>query len=807
MAGNTYSGLTSAQVAERVARGETNDFQVRVGRSYGEIFRENVFTVFNLILFILLIILLLNGDYGSVGFASFSVIVNSIVGVAQEINAKRALEKLAAMSVQEVNVFRDNKPVKLPITQLVKDDVMPVEPGDRIVVDGKVIDADSLEMDESLLTGESDAIQKEVNDTLASGSFVIAGSGVMLATEVGANSTINKLSQTAKAYRQALTPTQKEINRIVQISILGMSLFGPMTIIAGLANHLPPAEIVRNAVVLVTSFVPQGLVLAVTVSLVLGALSISRKQTLVQRTNAVESLANVNVLCFDKTGTLTRNKLSVNQVVPLNSMSVEQIQDKLHTYTINLAHQNKTAGAIAQYTANFPAKPVTKTLEVPFTSARKWGAVVLPEETLYLGAPERVLDPAHNQTSVKQAQDLAVQGLRVLALAHSAEPPQDGKIPAAREPVALIVMSDQVRDDIAQTLDSFRQQNVALKVISGDNAETVGAIATAAGMPVTKAYTGDQIEAMSGGELEMAVKEANLFARIEPETKRKIIRTLKQQGSYVAMVGDGVNDVPALKEANMAIAMNDGAQIAKDVADVVLLNNAMSTLPLAFAEGKTITQKILASARLFLTKNFYTILAFIFIGYMTLPFATTPIQISWLTFGVVNIPALLITFNLIRPLPLLDFRKDVLHYVMVAIIVGALVAAGLYAVLYLLTLFNIPAEQVTRVQEFAARDEARFGLLMFMFLYGLIVFWNTHGIDVFEPDTLVQRWRLALLGIVVIGGSMALMFLTSLHRLFNFVEPTLQTWVIVIVAFVLATAGLRYGLQNNRLLKFVDLSR
>lgn len=809
MATNTYSGLTDVQVAERVARGETNNFQVRVGRSYWEIFRDNVFTVFNMILFILLLILLRFGDTFSVVFASFSVVLNSIIGVAQEINAKLALEKLAAMSVQEVSVFRGGKVVKLPITQLVKDDVMPVEPGDRIAVDGRVLEADALEMDESLLTGESDAIHKEVDHNLSSGSFVIAGSGVMVATEVGANSTINRLSQTAKAYKHVLTPTQQEIARIVELSILGMALFGPMTVIAGLANHLPAVEIARNAVVLVTSFVPQGLVLTVTVSLVLGALVISRRQTLVQRTNAVESLANVNVLCFDKTGTLTRNKLAVTEVLPLNGMGIDQIRDKLHTYTVNLAHQNKTAGAIALYTQGLGPKIPSKLHEVPFTSARKWGAIVLPDETLYLGAPERVLDVSRDATPVGQSQALAQQGLRVLALARSAQPPQDGKLDPAREPMALVVMSDQVRDEIAHTLNEFRQVGVSLKVISGDNAETVGAIANAAGMPVTRAYTGDQVEAMSSAELDVAVREANLFARIEPETKRKIIRALKQQGNYVAMVGDGVNDVPALKEANMAIAMNDGAQIAKDVADVVLLNNAMSTLPLAFYEGQIITQKILATARLFLTKNFYTILAFIFVGFMTLPFPTNPIQISWLTFGAVNIPALLITFSLIKPMPMRSFAKDVLPYITAAIMVGALVASGLYALLYFMPLFGLDPNSITQAMEFAARDAARAGLLIFMQLYGTVVFWHTHGIDLLNPATLLKRWRITLLALVILALSMASPWIARdvfNTDLFTWVNPTPQTVLVVIVAFVIAVVALNLGLRNNRLMRIVDLS-
>lgn len=815
-------GLTSAQVAERVAQGESNDFRVRVGRTYWQIVRDNVLNVFNIILFILLLIMLTYGDLVNILFASFSVVVNTVIGLTQEINAKRALDRLAALSVQEVKVWRDGELTSIPITRLVKDDVIPVEPGDRIAVDGEVLKADSFEMDESLLTGESDAVQKEVGATLHSGSFCIAGAGLFKATQVGANSTINKLSQTAKAYRNVLTPTQMQINLIVQISIFGMALFAPMSLISGITDRLLPIEIVRNLLVLVTSFVPQGLVLATTVSLTLGALRISRHKTLVQRVNAVESMANVNVLCFDKTGTLTRNQLSVVEVLPLNGKPVDDLRQQLHVYTDNMAHLNKTAAAIALYAGGSALSPdgkngsnghndaakltalPAKQLEIPFTSGRKWGAIVFDKETFILGAPERVLDPAQNPEAVGRAQLLATEGQRVLAFAHSQQPisAHETKLTTPRQPLALIVMSDHVRDDIRETLVAFTKQGVSLKVISGDNLETVTAIAQQAGIHIRRAYSGEQLEAMSDGELDHAALEGTIFARIEPETKRKLVRALKQQGRYVAMVGDGVNDVPALKEANMAIAMNDGAQITKDVADVVLLNNAMSTLPLAFEEGKKITQKILGTAKLFLTKNFFTILAFIFIGYMALPFASSPIQISWLTFGAVNIPAFLITFDLLRPAHIQNFT-EVLNYVVPAVLIGSVSSAILYALSFLY-LRGIP--RILRQLDaatIAARNESRSALLIFLCLYGLIVFWNTHGIDILRPRTFRVHYRVALLAALALGFTIVVPFFWP--HLFVFVAPSLEIWLLIIVTFAAATLGLGLLQRNQRRLQFFSL--
>ena len=735
-------GLTSAEVAERVARGETNAFKVQVGRTYWQIFRDNVFNVFNFVLASLGVAMILFQDYVNLLFASFSVVVNSILGLVQEIAAKRALDRLAALSLQQVKVWRDGKLTEVPLDQVVKDDLLPLEPGDKIVVDGVVLAADSLEVNEALLTGESDAVLKEAGAKLYSGSFVIAGAGVMRATAVGAENTINKLSATAKAYRATLTPTQRHIALLVQIAVFIMLIFAPMTVISGFVVHLPTIEIVRNAVVLVTSMVPQGLVLVTTISLSIGAVTISRQRTLVQRINAVESMANVNVLCFDKTGTLTRNTLRVTEIVPLNGASSEALHGDLRRYIENLATQNRTAGALAAYVGANGGGAV-KQREIPFTSARKWGAVIFEDETLIMGAPERVLDPARDAEALQEAHERAKRGERVLAFARSQGAPSNGALPQERHALALIAMSDQIRPEIAQTINQFKSLGVQLKVISGDNAETVRAIAEQAGMTIKAMYTGDQLEAMDAATFANAVREANLFARVEPETKRKIVRALKAQGAYVAMVGDGVNDVPALKEANVAVAMNDGAQIAKDVADLVLLDNSMTTLPNAFARGKTITQKIFASTRIFLTKNLYTVLAFIFVGFMALPFATTPILISWLTFGMVNVPGILITFGFLRPRRLASFDNDVMRYVLSATVAGGLVMSILYAALYLL----LRGDVEIGVIELTARDEARSAVLIFMALFCLIVFWNTFGIDVFKPWTLRRRPLITLLGI------------------------------------------------------------
>ncbi len=782
----THKGLTAAEVAERIRRGETNAFKARVGRTYWQILRDNILNIFNIVFFLLMIVVFALRDYSTAVFAGFSVVTNSILGMFQEISAKRKLDQLAALAAKDILVWRDGQLIGIPIHDIVKDDVMPIEPGDRLVVDGRIIESDSLEMDESQLTGESDAIFKEAGAEVHSGSFCTAGTGVMLVTRVGKDSTINNLSTIAKVYKNVLTPTQRRLAAVVQVALIVMLIVMPMLLIAGYLAELNGLEIVRSLVVFVSSIVPQGLVLTAILSLTIGAISISRFQTLIQRVNAVESMANVTVLCFDKTGTLTRNLLTVSEIIPLNNRAMPDLQADLRRYTSSLSYKNRTAAAIAEVLPpSNSGEAQVKQAEIPFNSSRKWGAVSFADSTLILGAPERVINATKNAEAAEKAKTLAEQGMRVLGFARAGELPVDGQLNGSTEAQALIVLNDQIRPDIQDTLAAFRQQNVALKVISGDNLETVRSIATASGMQIRKAYTGDQLEGMNDNELQAAVVNADLFARIEPDTKRRIIAALKREGEYVAMVGDGVNDVPALKEAHLAIAMNDGAQIAKDVAEIVLLNNAMSTLPKAFEEGKEITQTIFSSIKLFLAKNFYTIVLIFFVGFMTLPFPTSPVQISWVTLGTVNIPATLIAFKIIRPKPMAKFRKDVLEYVITAGTIGAVIVALMYVVAYYGSGENVHA--------------ARSVVTMFIALFGTLIFWNTCGVEIFEPHTYAPRWRIMVLGIILTVLTMIVPFILS--EFFAFVPPDGLLWALILSCFLLTAAFLHVFTRNRSIIE------
>jgi len=767
------NGLSAIEVQHRIELGQTNDYKARVSRTYWDIVRDNLLTLFNIVLGTLLVIVILQGDYVTAFFAGFSVVTNTFLGMIQEINAKRKLDQLALQGEQHVTVIREGNEIEVGMREVVLDDIIRIEPGDKLVVDGVVVHADSMEVDESLLTGESDAVFKQVGDEAFSGSFCIAGSGLMRATRVGKESNIAKLSEIAKEYKRIKTPTQTYIDIIVEITVVVMFIFVPMLFITAYLQQLIFLEAIRNAVVFVTSLVPQGLVLVAILSLTIGAIKISRHQTLIQRVNAVESLANATVLCFDKTGTLTKNQLAVTEVISLDGTPQPDIISELWHYLNNLAYLNRTAGAVKEYVDVHHTRDEVlqdKVKEIPFNSVRKWGAVVLPETTLIMGAPDRLL-PQHiaEDSVVSRSMRLAMQGYRVLAFARMADEPPASQAQVSQmcNPVALIVLSDQVREDIQETLAAFRQEGLSLKVISGDSIETVAAVAAQSGMNAEHAYTGAQIDAMSDAELQSVVARVDVFGRIEPNTKRRIVKALQERQEYVAMVGDGVNDVPALKQAQLAIVMNDGTQISKDVADIVLLNNAMSTLPRAFREGKETTQTIFGTMKMFLVKNAYNVLLFLFVGFMSLSFPITPVQISWSTFGVVNIPATLIAFGLLRPTYMRDFRDDVLDFVIANGLMGAVKAAVLYVIVY----FGTGGDVAT----------VRSAITIFLTFYGAITVLSIQGVDFYHPTTFIRHFKAVLLMLGL--TTMTVLALYAVPQLFEFTPFVWaqHDWIIILL--------------------------
>lgn len=774
----SFTGLTQADVEERLRDGRSNRYKARVSRTYWHIVRDNILNLFNIVLGTLLMVVIWLGDYATAFFAGFSVVTNSFFGMIQEIDAKRKLDQLATLSEIQVSVIRDGTRQKISMRDVVVDDYIFVEPGDKVVADGVVMQSDSLEMDESLLTGESDAVFKEANAEIFSGSFCIAGTGIMKAVRVGKHSNINKLSEIAKVCKRTKTPTQNYIDIIVEITVVIMFVFVPMLLISNLyVRGEEFLQAIRHSVVFVTSLVPQGLVLVAILSLTIGAIKISRHQTLIQKVNAVESLANATVLCFDKTGTLTKNALQVTDIISLNRDERENIQRQLMVYLQHLAHLNRTAEAVRDSLPEdlTPANYGQKVREIPFTSGRKWGAVIFEQDIFVLGAPERILPLQEGEDSIMaRAQKLSQQGQRVLAFARLSATPEGQSVNTVAEPIALITLSDTIRDDIQETLQAFRDEGIALKVISGDNLRTVQSIAQASGMDVDNAYSGDQIDAMSDAELDSVVMNTNVFGRIEPDAKRRIVDALQRQGQYVAMVGDGVNDVPALKQANLAIVMNDGTQISKDVADIVLLNNAMSTLPLAFREGKETTQTIFGTTKIFLIKSFYNVALFVFIAFMALPFPITPVQISWITFGTVNMPATLIAFGILRPQWMRNWRDDVLDHIFTVGFIGSVAGAALYVIVFFQSGRNL--------------EMTRTAITLFYAFFGAYVFMSVLGVNLYQPRSFVKFWRVNLMMLAFTTFTVLAMYaVNAFNDWFEFYvfDPVDDFWAIGLITFLM----------------------
>ncbi len=807
LAPQQLTGLTDSEVNARLARGQRNVQPPKSARSTWDIIRDNVFTIFNIILFVTLAGTLAVGLSGPttrqtvVGdtlFSGATVWLNLIVGVIQELRAKAQLDKLAALAVRNARVRRNGQSVETPVDQIVLDDLVELGPGDRVPVDGEVVEGHALEMDESLLTGESDSITKKPGDAVMSGSFCMAGSALIRADKVGAESYANKLTATARKVKDTRTPLQRKIDFVVQGLVIIMAVIAILQLIAATNTRETPLQALRFTLVIVTSFVPAGLILAITVSLSVGAVRISQYKTLVQRINAIESMGNVTVLCADKTGTLTRNLLAVQEVVPLGEANEFAVKELLAQYVAGLNSLNKTASAIGEYCGK-PALARSVQAEVAFSSARKWSALGFTDgEALILGSPEIIFAGLPEiATILSQSARFTHQGLRVVAFLKTTDPmvtnPETGETKLTvtalqtRIPVALVVIRDEIRTDIQETLNQFAELGVRVKVISGDNVETVQAIARRAGLQGDHVISEADLVHLSESQFAAAVKTAELFGRITPDMKQRIVQALTQQGEYVAMVGDGVNDVPALKQARLGIAMNDGAQIAKDVSEMVLLENTMSTLPRALKEGQSITQKIYASAKLYLAKNVITIIAILFAGFVRLPFPGEPRHISWIATITVGIPCTLLAFGILRPAYTRRFIDNVLGY---SLIVGSVGAIVLVAVYIISDFMGVNAMQ----------SRAAFALANMHF--AMHVYWDVMDVSVFSLSSIRKHPREFWVGVgLLIVGLLTPMIIPGM---FDSTLPLPEQWASIIFLPLIGACLMRvilYGTFMHGMMK------
>jgi cation-transporting ATPase E len=622
VAGTPATGLTEAEAASRRAAGRGNTAPLATGRTYAQIVRENVFTFINDVIFVLGVLLVVVGRPLD-ALVSLGVIgVNIAVSVVQEVRAKRTLDRIALLTRPMAALVRDGAERAVGPEELVVGDLVRVGAGDQVVLDGR-LSVGRLEADESQLTGESDLIPKRPGDAVFSGSFVVNGGGSFVVTAVGADSLANRITAGARTFRRVLTPLQSEINLVIRIALAVVVYLEIVLVINNVLKLVAAGRTVGEAALLV-GLVPNGLFVSIAIAYALGAVRIIRFGALVQQANAIESLSNVDVLCLDKTGTLTANRLSVEEVVALEG-SEDDLRALLGDVVASAAVRNKTAEAIAAACPG-TARPLAR--DVPFSSARKWSAVAFAPDAapdggagragvVALGAAE-FLRPALGRGTGDDAawadlrarmEPLTSRGLRVLVVA--ASPAADGlagdddapTLPAGMRALGLIVLADELRPDAAATLARFAAAGVTPKVISGDDPETVVALAVQAGLgPDLRSVAGPALDAMDDEQLAGVALETTVFGRITPAQKERLVDALRSRGRYVAMIGDGVNDVLSLKKANLGIAMQSGSQAARAVADIVLTNDSFASLAPAVEEGQRIRNGMQSILRLFLSR-------------------------------------------------------------------------------------------------------------------------------------------------------------------------------------------------------------
>jgi cation-transporting P-type ATPase E len=601
-------GLTDAEVAQRVADGKTNDVPTRAARSVPDIIRANVFTRINAILGVLLIIVLSTGSLIN-GLFGLLIVANSGIGIIQEIRAKQTLDKLAIVGQAKPTVRRSTGAQQRSPNEVVLDDIIELGPGDQIVVDGDLLEEANLEVDESLLTGEADPIGKGVGDKVMSGSFVVAGSGAYRATKVGREAYAAKLAEEASKFTLVKSELRSGIDKILQFITYLLIPSGLLIIYTQLfTTDVGWRESVLRMVGALVPMVPEGLVLMTSLAFAVGVVRLGRRQCLVQELPAIEGLARVDVVCADKTGTLTENGMRVSDLKDLGGAE-KAVADALASLAADDPRPNASMAAIGE--AYGPAPGWTATATAPFKSATKWSGTSYGEHGNWvIGAPDVLLDP--QSAAAEQAERIGAKGLRVLMLGCADCSVDAPDAPGHVTPMALVVLEQKVRPDAKETLEYFAEQNVSVKVISGDNAVSVGAVAGSLGLHgecLDARHLPTEPEALAD-----TLTEYTTFGRVRPDQKRSMVHALQSRGHTVAMTGDGVNDVLALKDADIGVAMGAGSPASRAVAQIVLLDNKFATLPYVVGEGRRVIGNIERVSNLFLTKTVYSVLLALLVG-------------------------------------------------------------------------------------------------------------------------------------------------------------------------------------------------
>ncbi|MEU5403834.1 HAD-IC family P-type ATPase [Streptomyces sp. NPDC005963] len=669
-------GLTTAEVEERIARGEVNDVPVRSSRSTVDIVRGNVFTRFNAIIGILWVIMLFVAPIQDSLFG-FVIIANTGIGIVQELRAKKTLDGLAVIGEAKPTVRRDGSAAEISTSAIVLGDLIELGPGDKVVVDGVVAEADGLEIDESLLTGEADPVVKQPGDPVMSGSFVVAGGGAFEATKVGREAYAAQLAEEASRFTLVHSELRSGISTILKYVTWMMVPTATGLIISQLIvkdNNFKDS--IARTVGGIVPMIPEGLVLLTSVAFAIGVVRLGRKQCLVQELPAIEGLARVDVVCLDKTGTLTEGGMDVTEVRPLGEADAASVRRVLGALGASDPRPNASLAAVIDaHPDDGTLKPVQS---LPFSSARKYsGARLFDGEgttTWLLGAPDVLL--ADGDPALAATERLNRQGLRVLLLARSAAELDSPQAATGAEAIALVVLEQRLRPDASDTLRYFAEQDVAAKVISGDNAVSVGAVAAKLGLPGAEHTVDARRLPTERDAMASDLEAGSVFGRVTPQQKRDMVGALQSRGHTVAMTGDGVNDVLALKDADIGVAMGSGSEATRAVAQIVLLNNSFATLPSVVAEGRRVIGNITRVATLFLTKTVYSVLLAVLVVCSQVEYPFLPRHLTLLSTLTIGVPAFFLALapNKERARP--HFVSRVMRY---AVPAGVIAAAATFS--------------------------------------------------------------------------------------------------------------------------------
>jgi cation-transporting ATPase E len=695
-------GLTDAEAAERRARGLGNDVPETHTRSVTQIVRTNVLTPFNFLLGGLLAVILVVGPLQDALFG-LVIIANTLTGIVQELRAKRTLDKLTVLTAPKARIVRSGTPREVGIAEVVLDDVLELKPGDQVVVDGAVVESVGLEIDESLVTGESEPVDKSPGDEVLSGSFVAVGSGTFRATRVGADAYARRLADEARRFTLVHSELRSGLNQIIKLvgwamlPTAALLLYSQLTANAGIHGAL------RHTVAGVVAMVPEGLVLLTSVAFAVGIVRLARRKVLVQEMPAVETLARVDIVCLDKTGTITSGEISVVDLSVFGEVSDEA--SALGALAAGDPNPNSTLAAIGSaYASPDDWKPVRV---LPFSSARKWGAADFGDKGRWiLGAPE-ILASSDEET-MRAVERETTAGRRVVLLARYAGPlPDDGVTPAEVVPQALVTLEDRIRPDAPETLRYFSDESVTIKIISGDHPRTVAAVAARAEVPHHDKWVDARDLPEDPDALASALDENAVFGRVVPHQKRAMVDALQRRGHVVAMTGDGVNDVLALKDADIGIAMGSGSSASRGAAQLVLLDDSFASIPPAVGEGRRVINNIERVANLFLTKTVYSMLLALAIGVAGLPFPFVPRHLTLIGSLTIGIPSFFLALAPNSERARSGFVTRVLRF---ALPTGALAAAATFMGYYL-----------ARFEEDVSQAEARTTATLVLAGVGLLV--------------------------------------------------------------------------------------